>query len=75
MARLTREATGLPILICGKIHDRRSAEDALKDADIALCGKTALLNPDWVEDLLAGKALPLYTAEDANVAYTTEPLP
>lgn len=75
MARLTREATELPILICGKIHDRRSAEDALEDADIVLCGKTALLNPDWVEDLRAGKELPLYAAEDANVAYTTEPLP
>lgn len=75
MARLTREATSLPILICGKIHDRRSAEEALQDADIALSGKTALLNPDWVEDLRAGKALPLYKAEDANVAYTAEPLP
>ncbi|WP_373501664.1 NADH-dependent flavin oxidoreductase [Desulfococcus sp.] len=75
MARLTREATGLPILICGKVHDRRSAEEALQDADIALSGKTALLNPDWVEDLREGKALPLYKAEDANIAYTAEPLP
>lgn len=74
MARLTREATGLPILICGKIHDRRSAEAALQDADIALSGKTALLNPDWVEDFRAGKAIPLYRAEEANIAYTTEPL-
>ena len=75
MARLTREATDLPILICGKIHDRRSAEDALKDADIVLSGKTSLLNPDWVEDLRSGEVLPLYKADDANIAYTTEPLP
>ena len=75
MARLTRESTDLPILICGKIYDRGSAEDALKDADIVLSGKTALLNPDWVEDLRTGKELPLYTAADANIAYTTEPLP
>jgi 2,4-dienoyl-CoA reductase-like NADH-dependent reductase (Old Yellow Enzyme family) len=75
MARLTREATALPILICGKIHDRPTAEDALKDADIALSAKTALLNPDWVADLRDGREMPLYSAADANVAYTNEPLP
>ena len=75
MARLTREATSLPILICGQIHDQASAVDALRDADIALSAKTALLNPDWVEEMRAGKAMPRYSAADANVAYTTEPLP
>ncbi|AOY59584.1 NADH:flavin oxidoreductase/NADH oxidase [Desulfococcus multivorans] len=75
MARLTREATTLPIFICGKIYDRRSAEEALKDADIVLSGKTALLNPDWVDDLRTGKTLPLRSAEEADIAYTTKPLP
>jgi len=74
MACLTREVTALPIFICGKIYDRRSAEEALKDADIVLSGKTALLNPDWVDDLRTGKTLPLHTAEAANIAYTTKPL-
>ncbi|NQT68578.1 MAG: hypothetical protein HQ552_03255, partial [Desulfobacteraceae bacterium] len=34
---------------CGQIYDRASAEDALKSADIALSGKSILLNPHWVE--------------------------
>lgn len=75
MAQLTREVSDLPIMICGKIHDRASADEALKDADIVLSGKSMLLNPDWVEDVRAGKTLPLYKSEEANVAYTTEPLP
>lgn len=75
MARLTREATDLPIMICGKIHDRASAEEALEDADIVLSGKSTLLNPDWVEDVREGKAMKPYKAGDANVAYTDEPLP
>ena len=29
MAQITRQATDLPIMICGRIHDRASAEDAL----------------------------------------------
>jgi len=32
-------------------------------------------NPDWVEDVRSGKQLPLYKSEEANVAYTDEPLP
>ena len=44
--------------------------DALRDADIALSGKSLLLNPDWVADLRTGKPLPLYNSEDANIAYT-----
>ena len=75
MAALTRQVTGLPLLICGRIHDRQSAEEALADADIALSGKSLLLNPGWVDDVRAGKELPLYRAEDANIAYTAEPLP
>ncbi|MEW6288281.1 MAG: NADH:flavin oxidoreductase [Thermodesulfobacteriota bacterium] len=75
MAQLTREATELPIMICGKIHDRDSAEEALRHADIALSGKSMLLNPDWVADVRAGKTMPPYTSEQADVAYTTEPLP
>ena len=75
MAGLTRQVTKLPMMICGKIFDRASAEDALKDADIVLSGKSILLNPNWVEDVRAGKTLPLYKSEDANIAYTETPLP
>ena len=75
MAQITREATKLPIMICGKIYDRNSCEDALKDADIVLSAKSMLLNPKWVEDVRAGKQLPIYKSEDANIAYTEEPLP
>jgi 2,4-dienoyl-CoA reductase-like NADH-dependent reductase (Old Yellow Enzyme family) len=75
MAQVTREATTLPIMICGGIYDRTSAEDALKDADIILSAKSILLNPNWVEDVKKGKSLPLYKSEEADVAYTDRPLP
>ena len=75
MARITREATDLPLMICGKIYDRATAEDALKDADILLSAKSILLNPNWADDIRRSKELPLYKSEDANVAYTDEPLP
>ena len=75
MAQLTRAVTDLPIMICGKIYDRASAEDALKHADIVLSAKSILLNPNWVEDIGAGKELPLYESKEANVAYTDTPLP
>ncbi|MEA3435175.1 MAG: NADH-dependent flavin oxidoreductase [Thermodesulfobacteriota bacterium] len=74
MAQLTREVTELPIMICGSIYDRASAEEALKDADIILSGKSLLLNPNWVEDVRANKALNRYKSEDADIAYTQEPL-
>jgi 2,4-dienoyl-CoA reductase-like NADH-dependent reductase (Old Yellow Enzyme family) len=75
MAQITREVTDLPIMICGKIYDRTSAENALTDADIVLSAKSLLLNPNWVEDIRAGKSLPLYKSEEANVAYTDQALP
>lgn len=75
MAQLTREVTDLPIMICGKIYDRASAEDALQDADVVLSAKSFLLNPNWVADVRDGKELPLYASEEANIAYTDEPLP
>jgi 2,4-dienoyl-CoA reductase-like NADH-dependent reductase (Old Yellow Enzyme family) len=75
MAKITREVTDLPLMICGQIYDRDSAEDALKNADIVLSAKSLLLNPDWVEDVRSKKQLPLYKPEEANVAYTDEPLP
>jgi 2,4-dienoyl-CoA reductase-like NADH-dependent reductase (Old Yellow Enzyme family) len=75
MARLTRDVTELPLLICGRIHDRKSAENALADADLVLSGKSMLLNPDWVADIEADRELPLYGSEEAGVAYTTTPLP
>jgi 2,4-dienoyl-CoA reductase-like NADH-dependent reductase (Old Yellow Enzyme family) len=74
MAQITREVTDLPIMICGKIFDRASAEDALKDADIVLSAKSVLLNPNWVEDVRAGKSLPLYKSQEANIAYTDKAL-
>jgi len=75
MAQITRRATHLPIMICGKIHDRASAEDALRDADVVLSAKSMLLNPDWVEDVRAGKQMPPYGSDEANVAYSDKPLP
>jgi 2,4-dienoyl-CoA reductase-like NADH-dependent reductase (Old Yellow Enzyme family) len=75
MAQITREVTDLPIMICGQIYDRTSAEDALTDADMVLSAKSMLLNPNWVEDVRSGKDLPLYKSEEANVAYTDKPLP
>ena len=75
MAGLAREATTLPLLVCGQIYDRASVEDALRDADIALSAKSMLLNPDWVEDVRQGRQLPLRKSAEANVAYTETPLP
>lgn len=75
MAQLTREATGLPIMICGRIYDRDSADRALEDADIILSAKSLLLNPDWVADLEDGKPMQPYSSEEANIAYTETPLP
>jgi 2,4-dienoyl-CoA reductase-like NADH-dependent reductase (Old Yellow Enzyme family) len=75
MAQLTREATFLPIMICGKIYDRASAESALTDADIVLSAKSMLLNPHWVADLRENKALRPYSSEEANIAYTEAALP
>lgn len=75
MARLTREVTDLPLMICGRIHDRRSAEEALQDADIVLSAKSFLLDPDWVRHLKEGREMAPYTSAEADVAYTDEPLP
>jgi 2,4-dienoyl-CoA reductase-like NADH-dependent reductase (Old Yellow Enzyme family) len=75
MAQITREATRLPIMICGKIYDRATAEEALRDADIVLSAKSMLLNPNWVEDVRQGKALPRYSSQAADIAYTETPLP
>lgn len=75
MAQLTRAVTRLPLILCGKIYDRASAEAALADADIVLSAKSLLLNPGWVADIKANKPLPLYQSEDANIAYGDTPLP
>ncbi|MFC1880397.1 NADH-dependent flavin oxidoreductase [Thermodesulfobacteriota bacterium] len=75
MAQITREVTNHSIMICGKIYDRATAEDALKDADIILSAKSILLNPNWVNDIRQNKELPLYKSEEAMAAYTDEPLP
>ena len=75
MAQLMREFTELPVMICGGIYDRASAEEALKDADVILSGKSLLLNLNWVEDVRVNKALNRYKSEEADIAYTQEPLP
>ena len=75
MAQLTREVTDLPIMICGKIYDRASAEEALEHADIVLSAKSILLNPNWVDDIRTGNELSLYESKEAGVAYTDTPLP
>ena len=74
MAQITREFTALPIFICGKVHDRSSAEAALRDADMVLSAKSILLNPQWVEDVRSGKPLPVRKSEEANIAYAETPL-
>lgn len=75
MAEISRQVCDLPLMICGKIYDRASAEEALKHADIALSGKSILLNPNWIEDVRQGRDLEPFTADQAQVAYTEEPLP
>ena len=74
MTQLTREATELPLMICGGIFDRATADEALQDADLILSGKSLLLNPDWIDDVRANKFMERYESEAANVAYTSEPL-
>jgi 2,4-dienoyl-CoA reductase-like NADH-dependent reductase (Old Yellow Enzyme family) len=75
MSQITSEVTDLPVMICGKIYDRASADKALENADVILSAKSMLLNPNWVADLKARKPMPEYTSEEANVAYTDTPLP
>ncbi len=75
VAALTRAVTDLPLMICGKIHDRETAQAALEHADIVLSAKSFLLNPHFVADVRESKALPLHKSEEANVAYTEAPLP
>jgi 2,4-dienoyl-CoA reductase-like NADH-dependent reductase (Old Yellow Enzyme family) len=75
MSRITREVTKLPILICGKIHDRKTADGALQDADLVLSGKSMLLNPNWVAEVEAAKELKLYGSDEAGIAYSDTPLP
>lgn len=72
MAALSREACDLPLMICGKIHDRASAEEALQHADIVLSGKSTLLNPNWIAEVKEGKSLEPFTSDQAQVAYTDE---
>ena len=75
MSQLTREVTEKPLIICGGIYDRTTADDALQDADMLLSGKSLLLNPDWVADIREEKVLKPRTGAEADVAYTAEPLP
>lgn len=75
MAALTKAATDLPVLICGKIYNRQRADEALADADIILSAKSMLLDPNWVAHVETGEDLKAFTSEDAGVAYTEKPLP
>jgi 2,4-dienoyl-CoA reductase-like NADH-dependent reductase (Old Yellow Enzyme family) len=75
MAQLTREVTCKPLMICGRIYDRATADESIQDADIVLSGKSLLLNPDWVADIRENKPLKPIINEESNVAYTDTPLP
>lgn len=75
MTRLTREQTGKPIFICGRIYDRETADAAVADADMVLSAKSLLLNPGWVYDIRSRKPMPSRTNKESNIAYTPEPLP
>lgn len=75
MAQITREATKKPMIICGQIYDRATADEALNDADVILSAKSLLLNPDWVADIRENKPLKPVTRDESNVAYTDTPLP
>ena len=75
VVQLTRAVSDLPLMICGKIHDRDTAQAALAHADIVLSAKSFLLNPEFVNDVREGKELPLHSSAEANVAYTEKPLP
>jgi len=57
MAQLTRQATAKPLMICGRIYDRATADESILDADIVLSGKSLLLNPVWVADIRENKPL------------------
>ena len=75
MSGLTRSRTAKPLMICGKIHDRPTALEALAEADIALSGKSMLLNPDFVGHVRQGLDMAPFSSQEANVAYTETPLP
>ncbi len=75
MAELTKEVTDKPLMLCGMIFDRTSAEDALNYSDIVLSGKSMLLSPNLLEDMKNNKELTPYKYEDADIAYTDTPLP
>jgi 2,4-dienoyl-CoA reductase-like NADH-dependent reductase (Old Yellow Enzyme family) len=72
---LTWILPGTSGIICGGIYDRKTADDAITDADLVLSGKSLLLNPDWVADIRDNKFLKPRTGAEADVAYTDEPLP
>lgn len=74
MAELTGEVFNRPIILCGGIYDKKSAEVALTYGDVVLSGKSMLLNPKWIEEVREGKELKPFKSEDANVAYGPEPL-
>ncbi len=75
LAELTRQRTAKPLMICGSIYDRKTADAALAHADIVLSGKSLLLNPNWVDDVRQNRPLEPRTPEEANVAYTDQVLP
>ena len=75
MSGLTRSRTTKPLMICGKIHDRATALEALAEADIALSGKSMLLNPDFVGHVRQGLDMAPFSSQEADVAYTETPLP
>ena len=75
MSRIPREVTNRPSLIWWKIHDRRTADGALQDAELIRSAKSMLLNPNWVAEVEAAKELKLYGSDEAGIAYSDTPLP
>ncbi|WP_394833464.1 NADH:flavin oxidoreductase [Pendulispora rubella] len=57
LTQLARQATGLPVIANGSLHDGARAARALEDghADILALGRAAIANPDWPSRLAQGR--------------------
>lgn len=75
LPRIVRDATVLPLIVCGGIYDRDTADRALYTADVALSGKSLLLNPSWLGDVKHRRIVRPFGREDTAVAYSGELLP
>lgn len=69
LAHLTRSVWPGPIFVGGGIHDAATAQAALQAGDVALVGKSLLLNPYWVEHMRSGWPLARFGRGHAGIAY------